>query len=261
MQQKFSTKPISFDRTLKLLLAGKQTSTRRTWSDRFVKQYIKCYEQNLAIPAFDKDKRRGGVQIGWLRLTEKPYTEMLIDLPPSDLKAEGFPKYSVEQYINKFFDGDSLQQVWVFKFEFEPLSNPISDKTDKKTVRAVVAEVVSKSAPSNSEWQGSLTSAEKKLRERLEEEVLFAFVAAGRALKQLLEKRLYRDTHSSFESYCKDRFDFSRDYAYLKIGASEVYFNIVENVPTNCRHICDRRSPKLSVRHSTQYIRRKNSTK
>jgi hypothetical protein len=97
MDRTSKAKPIIFERTFKLLLAGKQTSTRRAWSDRFVKQYIKCYEENLVIAAMDKDKRRKGVQIGWLRLTEKPYAQMLIDMPPDDVKAEGFPKYSVEQ--------------------------------------------------------------------------------------------------------------------------------------------------------------------
>jgi hypothetical protein len=234
MERTFSAKPISFERTIKLLLGGKQTSTRRAWSDRFAKQYIKCYEQNLAIEAFDKDKRRGGVLKGWLRLTQKPYTELLIDMPPSELEAEGFPKYSVERYINRFFDGDSLQQVWVFKFEFEPLPLQIEeafeDKTDTKTARSVVAEIVSENDPLNSEWLKPLTTAEKKLRDRLEEEVQSAFVAAGRALKQLLEKRLYRDTHSSFEFYCKDKFNFTRDSAYLKIGASEVYENFADKL-------------------------------
>jgi hypothetical protein len=234
MERTFSAKPISFERTIKLLLEGKQTSTRRAWSDRFAKQYIKCYEQNLAIEAFDKDKRRGGVLKGWLRLTQKPYTELLIDMPPSELEAEGFPKYSVERYINRFFDGDSLQQVWVFKFEFEPLPLQIEeafeDKTDTKTARSVVAEIVSENDPLNSEWLKPLTTAEKKLRDRLEAEVQSAFVAAGRALKQLLEKRLYRDTHSSFEFYCKDKFNFTRDSAYLKIGASQVYENFADNL-------------------------------
>jgi hypothetical protein len=234
MERTFSAKPISFERTIKLLLGGKQTSIRRAWSDRFAKQYIKCYEQNLAIEAFDKDKRRGGVLKGWLRLTQKPYTELLIDMPPSELEAEGFPKYSVERYINRFFDGDSLQQVWVFKFEFEPLPLQIEEafegKTDTKTARSVVAEIVSENDPLNSEWLKPLTTAEKKLRDRLEEEVQSAFVAAGRALKQLLEKRLYRDTHSSFEFYCKDKFNFTRDSAYLKIGASQVYENFADNL-------------------------------
>jgi hypothetical protein len=73
VERTFSAKPISFERTQQLLLAGKQTSTRRAWSARFAKQYIRCYEENLAIAAFNKDKRRKGVQIGWLKLTEKPY--------------------------------------------------------------------------------------------------------------------------------------------------------------------------------------------
>jgi hypothetical protein len=104
------------------------------------------------------------------------------------------------------------------------------DGSYTKTVRSVVAEVVSENELLDSEWLKPLSTAEKKLRERLEDEVQSAFVVAGRALKQLLEKRLYRDTHSSFESYCRDKFNFSRDSAYLKIGASQVYQNIADKL-------------------------------
>jgi hypothetical protein len=64
--------------------------------------------------------------------------------------------------------------VWVFKFEFEQLSTQveeaISNETDTKNVRSVVAEVIPENEPLNSEWLKPLTSAEKKLRERLEAE-------------------------------------------------------------------------------------------
>jgi hypothetical protein len=46
---------------------------------------------------------------------------------------------------------------------------------------------------------------------------------------------LYKNTHKTFEDYCQDRFGFSRDAAYLKIGAAEVYENIERILPTNCR--------------------------
>ncbi|MBD2683341.1 MULTISPECIES: hypothetical protein, partial [Nostoc] len=40
-----------------------------------------------------------------------------------------------------------------------------------------------------------------------------------------------------FEEYCRDRFGYSRDAAYLKISATTVYENIQKYLPTNGRQI------------------------
>lgn len=51
---------------------------------------------------------------------------------------------------------------------------------------------------------------------------LTTFVDVGTALLEIREGRLYRETHSTFEDYCRDRWGFSRVQAHRLIEASEV---------------------------------------
>ena len=71
-----------------------------------------------------------------------------------------------------------------------------------------------------------LSHAEIELKNQLENTVSQAFFIAGQALKELRDKRLYRETHNSFISYVKDRFDFTRRAADYLISASEVMENL-----------------------------------
>lgn len=80
-----------------------------------------------------------------------------------------------------------------------------------------------------------LSNEEQQLRARLERVVRSAFYYGGQALEQIQTQRLYRSTHDNFESYCRETFDFTRDYAYLKIGAARVYHNLLNSLPTNCQ--------------------------
>ena len=112
--------PISFGQVLPQLLSGTKTVTRRAWKDRHAKQFVNCWSQGKRIPAFDKDRRAGGKQIGWLNLTREPYKEKLSDMPESDLVVEGFPELTKEEFIRRFFKGDDSQEVWVLRFEFSP---------------------------------------------------------------------------------------------------------------------------------------------
>lgn len=82
-----------------------------------------------------------------------------------------------------------------------------------------------------------LSPQEERERHRLELRVERAFYEAGVALRELRDKKLYRSTHRTFEAYCRDRFNYSRDTAYLKIAAAVVYENIQKFLPTNCRQI------------------------
>ncbi len=82
------------------------------------------------------------------------------------------------------------------------------------------------------EVQSELTEEEKADRHRLELKIERAFYEAGCALKELWERRLYRSTHKTFEEYCRDRFNYSRDTAYLKMAAAVVYDNIQKFLPT-----------------------------
>lgn len=72
-----------------------------------------------------------------------------------------------------------------------------------------------------------LSYDEQHERERLERLVERAFYEAGRALFELREQRLYRNTHKTFEEYCQDRFAFTRRNVNYLIAASQVVDNLV----------------------------------
>jgi hypothetical protein len=93
-------------------------------------------------------------------------------------------------------------------------------------VKAVPVEIV-ESDPDE------LTTAEKKKRKQLERTVEKAFYLAGEALKELRDLRLYRDTHRSFEEYCRERFGHSRQKSNYLIAGAEIY----QNLTTNCCQI------------------------
>jgi len=43
---------------------------------------------------------------------------------------------------------------------------------------------------------------------------------------KIRDSKLYRETHSTFEEYCKERWGFTRSYAYRLIASSEVTDNL-----------------------------------
>lgn len=65
-----------------------------------------------------------------------------------------------------------------------------------------------------------LSAAERKALKRFENTIAegaAAFLRVGLALREIRDRRLYRETHSSFESYCLKRFNFKRAYGYRLI--------------------------------------------
>lgn len=48
------------------------------------------------------------------------------------------------------------------------------------------------------------------------------FINVGLALAEIRDAKLYRQTHTTFQSYCKDKWGFTRQRAYQLIGAAEV---------------------------------------
>ncbi|NJK50068.1 hypothetical protein HC931_19745 [Candidatus Gracilibacteria bacterium] len=86
-----------------------------------------------------------------------------------------------------------------------------------------------------------LTTAEKKKRKQLEKTVEKAFYLAGLALKELRDLRLYRETHRSFDDYCRERFGHSRQKANFLIVAADIYRHLTTNgcqiLPANERQI------------------------
>jgi len=50
---------------------------------------------------------------------------------------------------------------------------------------------------------------------------LETFVEVGRALAEIRRRHLYRESHSTFEDYCRERWDFSDSRAHQLIGTNE----------------------------------------
>jgi hypothetical protein len=51
---------------------------------------------------------------------------------------------------------------------------------------------------------------------------LQTFVEVGNALAEVRDKRLYRQTHRTFELYCRERWGFSRQHAYRQMYAARL---------------------------------------
>ena len=55
------------------------------------------------------------------------------------------------------------------------------------------------------------------------------FVEVGQALAMIRDQKLYRDTHKTFQAYCKDRWGRSREWAYMLMNASDACENVYES--------------------------------
>lgn len=60
---------------------------------------------------------------------------------------------------------------------------------------------------------------------------LAAFVEVGLALARVRDERLYRETHTTFEDYCRGRWGLSRTYAYDTINSATVVSAIADVAP------------------------------
>ena len=213
-------KGISFGQTLEQLYQGK-TCTRRVWSDRTAKTFINYYEQGVKVPAYNKGLQYGGEIIGWLTLTEKPHQQPFVEMTQADLKAEGFPNYTFDQFINEFFDGKN-QTVWVICFEFTP------NQPKESSVTVEVVESNDNQALTDTD---ELTYEEERDLLHLERKVERAFYEAGKALKEIRDRKLYRTQHQTFETYVKERFSMKQSRSYQLMDAAIVVDNLLPKVP------------------------------
>lgn len=74
--------------------------------------------------------------------------------------------------------------------------------------------------------------------ERVIADGLRTFVEVGRALARIRDEELYKAEHSTFEAYCKARWDLSRPRAYQLIDSADIVSTMVDNKlppPTNER--------------------------
>jgi hypothetical protein len=95
----------------------------------------------------------------------------------------------------------------------------------------------------NSDRQLALSTNESaRLRdcEKVIENFFQAFIKVGNALFEIRDSRLYRQTHSTFEAYCRERWTMSRPRAYQLIDAAQMTKNLstlVDKQPTSERQV------------------------
>ncbi|GAA6617570.1 hypothetical protein [Scytonema sp. NUACC26] len=87
---------------------------------------------------------------------------------------------------------------------------------------------------------GELREEELHLRLHLERKVERSFYEAGKALMELRDKRLYRNTHKTFEEYCRDRFGHSRQKSNYLIAAADIFENLttIGYMHHNVHNVC-----------------------
>lgn len=80
----------------------------------------------------------------------------------------------------------------------------------------------------------TLALSERTRLAQLEETIergLATFVEVGAALMEVRDSRLYRDGFTTFEDYCRERWQMARNYANKLIAASEAVANLGTTVP------------------------------
>ncbi len=117
--------------------------------------------------------------------------------------------------------------------ETAPEPESVSPAVEEST--SVAVEVVQADLSSTGD---ELSYDEERDRLHLERKVERAFYEAGRALRELRDRRLYRSTHPTFEGYCRDRFGFERRHPYQLIDAASVVDNLLACAPTNSSQMC-----------------------
>jgi len=94
----------------------------------------------------------------------------------------------------------------------------VEDSQDNSTLKPTMVEnETPESNHAKVEVVEELSPEEEADRQRLEMKVERAWDEAARALRELRDRRLYRNSHKAWEEYCLDRFGFKRHAANLKL--------------------------------------------
>jgi len=72
---------------------------------------------------------------------------------------------------------------------------------------------------------------------------LATFIEVGESLWKIRENKLYRQTHKTFEDYCKERWGISKTHANRLIGANEI---ASEMAPTGAKITSERQARELA---------------
>lgn len=103
-----------------------------------------------------------------------------------------------------------------------------TEKDDKLALNAQkkleIKEVI---CGKNKEVRDNLSEEEQQRLVQLEQDISQAFYVAGAALKEIRDRRLYRQDFTSFEEYCQSRFTLTRRSVDYLIAASLVVNNFL----------------------------------
>jgi hypothetical protein len=102
---------ISFAWTIKEVLTGQKTVTRRFWID----EYAKAFKKGDLVSAWDKLPYAGGKKIAILRLTCNPYKEPLYQMTDAEERAEGGKWGSASAFVREMEKPGQIP--WVIRFE------------------------------------------------------------------------------------------------------------------------------------------------
>lgn len=108
----------------------------------------------------------------------------------------------------------------------KPVDNPNTHNNAAVTVEVIASD--------------ELTPEEQRDRLHLERVIERSFYEAGKALRELRDRRLFRSTHKTFEEYSKDRFGFERRHPYRLIDAAIVFDNLNQMCPNRTQIETDR---------------------
>jgi len=101
-------------------------------------------------------------------------------------------------------------------------------KNSEQNAPATLMTVLGGNELTHSE-QAHLAELEKTIKKNFT-----AFYAVGCALAEIRTNRLYRQTHDTFEDYCRERFEIARRTAYRYIEASSAMDNVTNWSQIKC---------------------------
>lgn len=133
------------------------------------------------------------------------------------------------------FSPGGMPEVWVKWDDSKPLS---PESPELLSSVSIPPEIVGAEELSPDEERERI-NLERKI-----EKALKAFYEAGKALREIRDRRLYRSTHQTFEDYCLDRFNFTRRRPYQLIDAATVIDNLLES-GTHDDEMCTNGSQKM----------------
>jgi hypothetical protein len=100
----------------------------------------------------------------------------------------------------------------------------VADPDEPPALLAVSQEVITE--------EPRLSEEERERLTFLENRVVESFLEAARALREIRDRRLYRETHGTFEAYTEERFGYGKRLAYYYIDAA----NITDNLTGESEH-------------------------